>query len=473
MADKENNHGLSSEDATVVENVSSTQDAHHGAAEQTNFDDELLDDVDDDENLDDEELTSLKSKVLKFLQEKVPFLYTLYLKISKQEISEENEDLGDDADAEINDEVDDIADEADQGDGAKQGLAEKVDATIKSIKDHLLNKMPFLEKFASKKKNKQPRKKILSQKMTYLIFFGLIAWLLFDEGFNPQNEQTIKPQKPTTAQVAEQLNQPSNTEEKPIPSPSEDVDPQQPPHEVTTSENSDIPITTDVETLPVEISTATVETTSEENVVSNTLDTEQASVETTTATEETVIENNTSPVAVVIGADPVVAQETPPATVTTPPDSLKDAENNLDTKVNQISQNPQFSEDTPGHDPISSAIEPQPGKVEIEKTKDLDTEIRDIIEKVEEKYADKEDYESAPDYTKVGRGLVYNCKNKHWSCLNRTNYHQCRKNQIFFTKLKELPECVVFDVYYSDEDCQIKQADMINKLIPVPACTQL
>jgi len=453
MADKETNQGLSSEDATVVESASLADDSDLN--EDNSAIDEPLDDLDDEE-----EISSPKDKVIKFLQERVPFLYTLYLKITKQEISEENEGLGDEADEDINDEIDEVA-----GDEAvKQGLAEKVDATIKSFKDQLLNKMPFLEKLASKtnqaskKKNKQPRKKILSQKMTYLIFVGLIAWLLFDEGFNPKNEQTIKPQTTTTTttQVIEQQNQQANTEEKPIPS--EDVDPQQPPHEVTTSENSDIPTTTDVEAIPTEITTATAETTSVENVASNTLDTEQSKVETITATEETVIENNNLPVAVDINTDPVIAQETP---------------SNQDTNVSQTSENPQFSEDTPGQEPISSTVEPPPGKVEIEKTKDLDTEIRDIIEKVEEKYADKEDYESAPDYTKVGRGLVYNCKNKHWSCLNRTNYHQCRKNQIFFTKLKELPECVVFDVYYSDEDCQIKQADMINKLIPVPACIQL
>ncbi|OFZ24295.1 MAG: hypothetical protein A2381_04675 [Bdellovibrionales bacterium RIFOXYB1_FULL_37_110] len=447
MADKENNQGQPLEDATVVESVSPASESD--VQDSDSATDEPLDDMDDDDNLDEEEIISLKDKVINFLKEKAPFVYALYLKITKQGIPEDNEDI--DEEEEVDDEDEEVAgDEIDKEGITEQGLAEKLDATIKDFKDKLLQSMPFLEKLISKinqgsnKKIKRPRKKILSQKMTYLIFFALIAWLLFDEGFNPKTEKTIKPKTPITQQVIDKQNQQTNIEIKTtVTEETTEVDPQQPPHEVTTSENSDVPVTIDVEPLPVEITTATTETVSEESETPIITDTEQSSAETLTATEETSDSSSgTSP-------EQGLAQEASPA----------------DTET------PQLSKDILEQEPSNAKTEPS-GKTEIEKTKDLDTEIRDIIEKVEEKYADKEDYESPPDYTKVGRGLVYNCKNKHWSCLNRTNYHQCRKNQIFYTKLKVLPECVVFDVYYSDEDCQIKQADMINKLIPVPACTQ-
>ena len=470
MADKENNQDLPPEDATVVESVSPADESD--AQDSDSATDEPVDDLDDDDNLDEEEIISLKDKVINFLQEKAPFVYSFYLKLTKQENSEENEGLEEDDAQEVEDEQDDAVEEAEQTGVSQQGLVGKVDETLKGFRDKLFAQMPFLKQFALKlnqkstKKNKRPRKKILSQKMTYLIIVGLIAWLLFDEGFNPENGKKIKPQAPTTAQVIDKQNQQADTEEKTIPT--EEVDPQQPPHEVTTSENSDVPITTEVEPLPVEITTASEENTSNENAAVAISDTEPTSAETSTSTEETTAtentEDNVAPIATDINTSPSVATEDTP-------ESIKDLDSKQVSNNSDISKNPQLSEDTPGQEPIGATTK-QPGKVEIEKTKDLDTEIRDIIEKVEEKYADKEDYESAPDYTKVGRGLVYNCKNKHWSCLNRTNYHQCRKNQIFFTKLKNLPECVVFDVYYSDEDCQIKQADMINKLIPVPACTE-
>ena len=100
----------------------------------------------------------------------------------------------------------------------------------------------------------------------------------------------------------------------------------------------------------------------------------------------------------------------------------------------------------------------------------LDKEIEKVISAVEVDYSKRMDYPTPPQFDVFGRGLVYNCKGKHWACVNRVNYFRCKRNNDFFKKLNVKPECVAFDVYYTINDCKVIQTDNINKLIPVPGC---
>jgi len=58
-----------------------------------------------------------------------------------------------------------------------------------------------------------------------------------------------------------------------------------------------------------------------------------------------------------------------------------------------------------------------------------------------------------PAYDQVGRGLVYNCKDKYWACLDKPAYVTCNKNQKWNKSKGNTPECAVADIYSSDEDC--------------------
>lgn len=58
-----------------------------------------------------------------------------------------------------------------------------------------------------------------------------------------------------------------------------------------------------------------------------------------------------------------------------------------------------------------------------------------------------------PAYDQVGRGLVYNCKGKYWACLNKTAYVECNKNMKWNKSKGAAAECVVQNIYSSDEDC--------------------
>ncbi|MBF0297163.1 MAG: hypothetical protein HQK51_00465 [Oligoflexia bacterium] len=68
-----------------------------------------------------------------------------------------------------------------------------------------------------------------------------------------------------------------------------------------------------------------------------------------------------------------------------------------------------------------------------------------------------------PNYNSKGRGLVYNCKGKHWACLNKEHYFQCKSNQIWSKQKNTSPTCVIFEVYASEEDCIETQKMKVNE----------
>ncbi len=58
-----------------------------------------------------------------------------------------------------------------------------------------------------------------------------------------------------------------------------------------------------------------------------------------------------------------------------------------------------------------------------------------------------------PAYDQLGRGLVYNCKDKYWACIDKPAYVVCNKNMKWNKSKGNGAECVVQAVYNSEEDC--------------------
>ena len=100
-----------------------------------------------------------------------------------------------------------------------------------------------------------------------------------------------------------------------------------------------------------------------------------------------------------------------------------------------------------------------------ETTQVSDPEVKPVPEKEERpKPIEKESFEyvSPPDFLKFGRGLVYNCKGKHWACVNKDSFIQCRQNQKHFENLNQKPECYPKNVYSNEVDCRTVQIHYIN-----------
>lgn len=64
-------------------------------------------------------------------------------------------------------------------------------------------------------------------------------------------------------------------------------------------------------------------------------------------------------------------------------------------------------------------------------------------------------------YTNPGRGLVYNCINRHWACIDETNFKKCKDS---------IRICKSFELYPSNKDCSQKQISNINQNLKISFC---
>ena len=79
-------------------------------------------------------------------------------------------------------------------------------------------------------------------------------------------------------------------------------------------------------------------------------------------------------------------------------------------------------------------------------------------------------YTPPPAYDQLGRGLVYNCKEKFWACIDRTAYINCNKNMKYNKAHGKTAECTVQNVYNSDEDCNTVQKYNVSTNKPTTFC---
>ena len=77
--------------------------------------------------------------------------------------------------------------------------------------------------------------------------------------------------------------------------------------------------------------------------------------------------------------------------------------------------------------------------------------------KLEDMIVTDDAYTAPPAFDQLGRGLVYNCKEKYWACVDKVSYVACNKNMKWNKSHTKPIECVVQSVYNSDDDCGVVQ----------------
>lgn len=90
--------------------------------------------------------------------------------------------------------------------------------------------------------------------------------------------------------------------------------------------------------------------------------------------------------------------------------------------------------------------------------------------KLEDKIVADDVYMPPPSYDHLGRGLVYNCKEKYWACVDKLSYVNCNKNMKWNKTHQKPAECAVSSVYNSDDDCGVVQKYNISSSVPTPFC---
>jgi hypothetical protein len=127
-----------------------------------------------------------------------------------------------------------------------------------------------------------------------------------------------------------------------------------------------------------------------------------------------------------------------PAPVAESPSQLpvKESEKEFDKKIDQLIDN----ENKQG-----TSAESKRGEVRERRKNEVDLQDKIAVEEV---------YLEPPSFDQLGRGLVYNCKEKHWACLSKAAYVQCAKNMKWNSNNSKKSECAVVNVYSSNEDCE-------------------
>lgn len=151
--------------------------------------------------------------------------------------------------------------------------------------------------------------------------------------------------------------------------------------------------------------------------------------------------------------------ETPAAETPSEVSETKVVDTSVDKKLDQLIDN--VDESTATTEEIS--IPSQPHVEEVEKTPKKETSMASkIVEDLSET--------PPPSYDLIGRGLVYNCKDKYWACVDKPAYVQCNKNMKWNKSKGNNIECVVQNIYNSDEDCAKIQKYNVSTSVATTFC---
>lgn len=169
--------------------------------------------------------------------------------------------------------------------------------------------------------------------------------------------------------------------------------------------------------------------------------------------------------------DPVTAApesqlqiETPATEVPEVVTETKVVDTSVEKKIDQLVDNIDQSSPTTEEVKIPSQLQTQKSPLdELDKAPAKETSMASKIVEVATETP-------APAYDQVGRGLVYNCKDKYWACVDKPAYLLCNRNMKWNDSKGNAKECVVQNIYNTDEDCAKVQKYNVTMSIATSFC---
>jgi len=196
--------------------------------------------------------------------------------------------------------------------------------------------------------------------------------------------------------------------------------------------------------------------------------TEPVSEEIKAADKQPPVENIN--IADKMAAEEKVAEKAPEKTADKPVEPPKEKEQPIDETpiVKTPEENsPQVGEVKSSEGGVEKSLD---SLIENMDAKEKTSEGQKKPSKLEDKIVADDVYTPPPAYDQLGRGLVYNCKDKFWACLDKTAYVACNKNMKWNKGHGKAAECAVQNVYNSDEDCSTVQKYNVSTNKPTPFC---
>jgi flagellar basal body-associated protein FliL len=216
-----------------------------------------------------------------------------------------------------------------------------------------------------------------------------------------------------------------------------------------------------------------------------------AGTETTTETPSEVTETNSDSPVTVTSQEPatteLVTEPTPEATTTetvttTPEPTATEPVPGSTPEPTTTVEATSTTETTTTTEPIDTSHDPgnTPDSVDGTQTtgttdENLTDQILQDLEKqvkTDKPIVKKTEYVTAPDYEYRGRGLVYNCRGKHWACIDAPSYKACEDNSSSTKYLKKTTECVPFNVYETLKGCESMQNRMVSSSAKTNFCNE-
>lgn len=396
-------------------------------------DDEDFDDEEDDSEEDSEEeehgatRTSLTTKMMEL---------SLLKKLKKTPKGETEED--------------DLEDEEEDDLGEVDEASNKFEAFIHS-------QLPFLSKFIKKKKkttsdsddsdeddddesaSKDTKKKI-GLKPIHLIVIGILGVFLFvdfDESEKKEPTESTKKKKVVTPAYKKDLKKKKKTVKKEI-APIVEKSPPQVASEPEVEKTDEI----DPPTNNLEDSMAGESNSEPMSAVGEDLSDELKPIDET----NNVVDNNDS-----LEVEPVMDTSTPSA----------------------LSDEPELSNGGSAQSPTEKSIDEDILNSDVSDA--ITNEILKGIEKKAKKVKEKKLLDvrkptDAPSYDSLGENLVYNCKDKHWACVNSSAYAQCRENYSWNKKQKIKLDCYPDKILDNESDCASLQQQNIDEIEDTDFC---
>lgn len=158
-----------------------------------------------------------------------------------------------------------------------------------------------------------------------------------------------------------------------------------------------------------------------------------------------------------IGDEAPISEDSAPIEATAPDDFVEPSPDlippeNTEPKVG--------GEAAPGTDQVTDGqpVTDNPDMTE-QILKDLEKQIQDKKDNVP---ATGAAYIEPPEYENFGRGLVYNCRGKHWACVDGASYRVCEQNYSSLKGTTKPKECYPDSVFQTDKACIWMQKERIT-----------
>jgi hypothetical protein len=161
-----------------------------------------------------------------------------------------------------------------------------------------------------------------------------------------------------------------------------------------------------------------------------------------------------------VGDDATISEDSAPIEATAPEEVVEKVPDLISPDLIPGSESTTGGESSAATDQVVEGQTPEDNPDMTEQIlKDLEKQIQD---KKQEMPAAGAPYIDPPEYENFGRGLVYNCRGKHWACVNGGSYQVCQQNYSSLKGAQKPKECYPDSVFQTEKACVWMQKERIT-----------